>query len=276
MSSATAGTSKNVHPQTAPAKPIRNLAALSRLRARARQLHLFDGLVGLGRAVLLAAAASFVLDYLLDLPWGVRLFFLMVGLSLLVAWTAARLVRPLSRVIPDESLALLVEASNPDLHQSLITAIELTRPGVEGARHVSADLIASVVADVESRAREIAFDRIFRLRHLRRRAVLLGILTGAILVLSIASPGLASIWLERNLLLRGTKWPKETILQQYPPIPETVAVGDDLLVEVRVLRGDPRTVALESETPSAARRTYPMLRKEKASWDVRIVEAGGD
>jgi hypothetical protein len=67
------------------------------------------------------------------------------------------------------------------------------------------------------------------------------------LLLAALNPGLAAIWLSRDVLLSAERWPKETQLTLLKPTPPIyVATGDDVLIEVKVTRGSPTSVVLDS------------------------------
>ncbi|MCZ6794675.1 MAG: hypothetical protein O7J95_13790 [Planctomycetota bacterium] len=250
--------------------PRRNLAALSRLRHRLRRVHLLDGLLATGLIVGAGLCLSFALDYLLDVPRGVRGLFLVGAGGGLLILLFRRLWRPLSLQLSDEHLALLVEECNPGLKQSLITAIELSRQESEGSRYVSPELLGSVVKEVETEVHQTSFDRVIRLGRLRRNALGLFALVIAIYSGGASAPELARIWLQRNLLLGAERWPQETVLEQFPSIPETVAVGDSLLVHVRVLKGDPKLVSVQRQLRDGGTSSRLMDRREKSSWDVEL------
>ncbi len=248
-------------------RPKNSLAALSRLRQRLRSLRFFDGLVLSGLFVTAGVIVSFVLDYFLVLPVAVRGLFLVSGVLGILHLVFHKLLAPLSSQVSDEDLALLVEDSNPELRQSLVTVVQLSRQGSEGAQYVSSDLLSSVVEEVEKSVSGTAFDRVFKLGRLYRKALLLlGIGTGVVFG-AASSPELVSIWFQRDVLLGAGRWPKGTVLE-LPRVPETVATGDTVRVEVRVLRGNPKTVEVRREIKGGDRRANVMDRREKASWDI--------
>ncbi len=224
----------------------------------------------------LAGIVSFGLDYFLHLPQAVRGFFVVSGLVGAIVIVLRRLVSPLSRRVPDDELAMLVEETHPGMRQTLLTAVQLCRPQSVGGRYVSRELLDSVVDEVESRVGDIASGRVLQLRRLWRNALLLGVLALAVVVGGAGRPDLAKIWFRRNLLLLADPWPKGTELELDPTTPLLVAKGDDLPVSVRVLRGDPRSVSIEWEVGGGGERASNMERRESASRDVYIEEIGSD
>jgi hypothetical protein len=261
--------------------PRRSLAALERLRQRLRKLVIKDGVVWLALLVAAAMALSFALDYLFDLPRPIRALFLVAGAGGVAVLAFRRLVGPLAVPVSDESLALLVEEVNPGLKQSLITAVELSRPESESARHVSPALLASIVEDVERQVDGISFEKVFRLGRLRRNQLALAGLAAIAFGSAVSAPEVSGTWFRRNLLLRAERWPKATLLELEQEAPWVVAIGDNLPVAVRVLKGDPKTVSVEREAGGGwlgggRNRSSLMDRKDKASWDIVLENSRAD
>jgi hypothetical protein len=254
--------------------PRRSLALLEKLRQRIRRATAWDGLAWIGVLLVVAGIVSFGLDYSLQLPRAVRGFFALSGLVGAVIVVLRWLVSPLARRVSDEDLAMLVEETHPGMRQTLLTAVQLCQPESVGGRYVSRELLDSVVEEVESHVGDIAPGRVLRLGRLRRNVLILFGLTLAVLVGGAFRPELAKVWFKRNLLLSADPWPKSTILELDPATPLVVAMGDDLPISVRVLRGDPRNVTIEWELADSEERASNMDRHENASRDVYIEEVG--
>src|SRR5690606_4235695 len=230
-------------PADAPARrgPRASLQALERLRLRLRRLLPVDGAVAVMLAGFGLIALSFVLDYTLTLPAFVGIVFLFAGISLVGRRFISQLLRPLSRRVSDRDLAILVEDRNPQLHQAFITAIELGSGQGEAARYASPELLQSVIDDVERQVGAISFDRVFRAGRLDLSRHFLLVLVAGMLGLASIFPDHAKIWFQRNVLIASTRWPKATWLEE-PVLPEAIAIGDNLPLRVRVLRGSPKLV----------------------------------
>ena len=237
-------------------KPTRTLHGLVGLRGRIRRLILVDGLAVFALAVCGVALLTFVLDYALRLPWGVRATLLLVALTTLAAAFFRRLVLPRRADLPLEDLAILVEANNPELKQSLVTAVQLTSSNNRSAPYLSIDMIERVVDEVECNLPRVALHRV--LRRARTGKLLLAAVALAAFLGAVASArsDLATIWLRRNLLLGNEDWPKRVQLMLAAPTenPATVARGDDLPVEVRVTRGQLSSVEIRYWTMDGSRR----------------------
>lgn len=220
-----------------------------------RRLFLLEGILALLFGIAGGIAVSFVMDYFLVLPVGVRGVFLAAAIAGLGYAAHVHLVSRLGRRIPDDEIATLVERAYPDLKQSLMTAVELTRSDSETSLHVSPALIRRVVEDVEMRAGSLRVEEVCSLRKLRGKAVL-GVGAFAVLVAAaVADPALSRIWLRRNLLLRAEGWPQTTALELVLPVPPiTVAAGDPLEIAVRAARGSPGVVRLRHGEPGSPER----------------------
>ncbi len=242
-------------PNTLP-RPGRALEALARLREKIRRAFVTDGVVTISGLLIAGLAISFLADYLLTLPRGVRTVFLSLGGVILAFLIHRRITRPLALKLSDTDLANLVERANPELSQELITAVELTERSNESASYVSQDLLESVVASVDAKVARIPFDRIFSFRRLQRKGW--AAMGGLAIALGFAglNPALTRIWLSRNLLLSAQPWPKETQLELVkPPQPILLAIGDDLPIEVRAVRGTPSAVVVDSRIEGGSTRT---------------------
>jgi hypothetical protein len=246
-------------PEAAIPRPEKTLRALSELRRRIRKAFLFDGAVALALALLLWAPASFLLDYMLVLPRGVRAVLLAAAAGGLAWVFLTRLWRPRKVALGDEALAVLVEVHAPEMRQSLITAVELSREHHRGAAHVSPALIAEVVRQAEEASAAIQPSRVLDLRPLRKRSLLLLALAGVLIAGAATRPDLAGIWSRRLFGLSHERWPKSTELTLLCPRenPVTVALGDDLLVEAHV-RGAAAKVELDARADDGARWREPM------------------
>src|SRR5688500_1349063 len=167
-----------------PPEPKRSLAVLALLRNRLRSFSVWGGALAAGWFIVIALASSFVVDWSLVLPVPVRLVALVAGIGFLTHVLGSRILGPLSRRMPDTDLAKLMEASHPELRQSIISAIELSREGSEAALHVSPSMIASVIREAEADAERVDHRRVVDSAPLRRRSVFLG--AAVLLLLALA------------------------------------------------------------------------------------------
>ncbi|MBI4583950.1 MAG: hypothetical protein HY717_08000 [Planctomycetes bacterium] len=255
-------------------QPDRSLRALSGLRQRFRKVFLADGLLALGLAVCMAGAGVFVLDYFLSLPRGVRFVMLLGSAAYLGTLALRRIFQPARRPISLEELAVLVERAHPELKQSLITAVQLTRPEKGSVRYLSSPLIATVVSEVESKLPGIPLDQVVNLKPLYRSALLLFAVSVALLGGAVNHHELTGIWLRRLFLLSAERWPKNVQLELVSPAtnPVTIALGEDLPVEVRAVRGQVSQVEVRASSPEGSSRTE-LLRETPSHTFRRVFES---
>ncbi len=244
------------------------MEVLSRLRHQVRKAFLVDGLVTIAGLILAGLLVSFFADYLLTLPRGVRAVFLGAGGVFLAYLSQRRIARPLALKISDSDLANLLERANPQLSQELITAVELTQGSSEASAYVSASLLENVLKSVEEKVQAVSFSRIFSFGRLKRKGwAAMGALAVALSFAGL-NPGLTRIWFSRNVLLSGQPWPKETQLELVQPVPPfLLAIGDDLQLEVRAVRGAPAAVVLDLDIEGSMTRTQVLPEVSPGSYE---------
>lgn len=225
-------------------------ARLSRLRGAIRRLFAADGFSRLLLAMCAFVVATFLLDWSLILPAGVRLVLLAAGLAGFGILAYKRIVYPLGVKITDDDLALFVERHFPELDDRLISAIQLTRDSAgapEGSvAHNSPELVAALVADAEQATAQIDFRRVIIGKHVGKIALWAGL---AVLVLAgaaLARTDYAKIYFNR-VLGGSTKWPQRTHLKvlDFTDNRKVWPRGEDLTIAVQVEDHEPSKVMLE-------------------------------
>ena len=208
---------------------------LAELRVAMRRSLAIRGLAGLALALLGALAVTFILDWWLRLTQGQRA--LVSGLALvgvgLVIWRW--LVTPLSRRLPDEELALVLDNCFPAAADRFITAVE-TMASPAGKAHFSEQLLGAVLRQADEEAAKISsqtpLDR-ERLGHwLAGGAGALGMVA----LIWACFPATMNIWFQRDVLLREVAWPQATYLT-------VVGFGEK---PIRVMRGGTLDLVVEA------------------------------
>lgn len=232
------------------------------LAARTRRLVI---LRGVGTVALLLAGVilvTFAADYLLRLPKGMRA----LSLAALVAVTAAAFLRslwlPLRTRATSDELALRIEATFPDLKDSLISAVQLSRQIRSEEFYQSRDLARSVIALGTRSVKGLDLSRAAPGGQTYKvLGSALGVF-GFLAILAAWSPYHAATWFQRICLLQGVEWRKSIVLRvDLPPEGATVARGDDFTVRVGVEKGDPGEVLIHSRVESRGRwEVRPMVR----------------
>lgn len=191
---------------------------LQRLAQLRRQIATWFWVDGLSR-LLWAVIGLFVLDLLID--WSFRMdkpqravmLALMLGM---MAWVAIRrLVRPLSATISDDALALEVERLNPQLNQSVISALQFSRMEELERLGYSPAMVRQTVQGGATAATAVNYSAVLDEREFRQNAFLMAVAT-ILLVLTAAGAvmhPMMRIWANRNLLLGDMVWPQKTYLR---------------------------------------------------------------
>jgi hypothetical protein len=224
---------------------------LSRLRGAIRRLFALDGLSRLLLALAAFVVATFLLDWSLLLPPGVRLVLLAAGLVGFGVLGFKRILYPMGVKISDDDLALFVERHFPELNDRLISAIQLTReplgaPAEAAINTNSPELVAALVADAEQATSQINFKRVIIGKHVGKIALWAGAAFLALTGAAVAQPHLASIYLNR-IFGGSTKWPQRTHLEvlDFADNHKVWPRGEDLTIAVQVKDHEPSKVMLE-------------------------------
>jgi hypothetical protein len=176
----------------------------------------------------------FHIDWVQELPWGVRCGVLVVLLSGLTAALALKVFTRLFREFRDVALALVLERRFPKiLGDRLITAVELADPKKSAAIGYSAAMVQETIHEAAQRVEQLKIKEVFDWERLTRRGIVIGILilggyllagTSFSTVNAVQGHGfttagfgqfheVAEIWFERNILLQNVIWPRMAHLQ---------------------------------------------------------------
>lgn len=219
---------------------------------------------GLGKTALLVAALVllfFALDRWLRLPTPIRLLHTAaVGGALVVG--ALRFVRyPLRRAFTEVDLALWLEHTYPELHQRLVSAVQLQSAREGDLRNQSRAMIEALWRETATMAGRLRLDALFDARG-TVRVVGGALLIGALLAGgAVWSPQTANTFVLRHLGL-SVDYPRETTLRvELPPAgPDlqrtdgdgtselVLPAGADLIVSVLAEGTVPKEVFLDLRT----------------------------
>ena len=222
----TAATSRT---DSVPASPTlqAKLAAL-----RARHLGVLAG-TGLALAIIICLELLALLmfaDWWLDFPWTVRLLLFLVQFGIF-NWILFQFVfHPYFRPPDDETLALQVEKTHPELKSRLISSVQFAKPGAlsPGA---SAALALSTIEQTEAMTSSMDFRRIVSLDSLQKLAI------AAAFVLFLTLGGLfASRAVSADLIKRA--------FLSNVPVPRKTRI-DWISGDLTIGRGD--TIVLEAQ-----------------------------
>jgi hypothetical protein len=186
----------------------------------------------------------FTFDWVQEAPRAVRLYTLVVIVAALLALVITRIVLRLAREFSAPSLALVLERRFPQLlGDRLITAVELADVEKQAEYGYSPELIRKTIDDARERVGQVPVSQAFNWGRLRRQGYRFAALTlGVLLLVGIGVCAIwavkprqftggfsdvASIWVERNVLLRNTAWPRQAYLELLDFPGDEVRIGRD-------------------------------------------------
>jgi len=220
-----------------PADPVAPSAALTgkldALRRKQVAVAVGAGVSEGVSAVVLLLAAGMLLDWLLDLPVGVRVLLLLGDLAAVSAIAWFRLLAPLLYGPDEDAAALMVERAHPDFRSRLIASVQLTRPRAVPPGGSTA-LVRALVAETETMAATHDFGAVVRLDRLGRAAGAAAVLLAAGFA-AFAWGGESSVDLLKRVFLSSTPVPRKTRVECVSG-DKVVALGDAVTLEA-VARG---------------------------------------
>jgi hypothetical protein len=194
---------------------------------------------GVFKLTSLPTGVPYYVDWVQILPTGVRLFILLSLVAAILALLALKVITRLFTDFTDAAVALVLERRFPKLlGDRLITAVELSDPVAAEEHGYSGDMVRETIHEAADRVGKVPVKEVFDWKRLIVRGVILGVLTLGFYLLAGAgfcairaaygdTPALAgygdfnevaTIWVERNVLLRNTIWPRRAHLEivDYP------------------------------------------------------------
>lgn len=201
------------------------------LRRRRRMVFFGEGFSILLGVICLLVLGQGLADWWFDLPWLVRLCFLLADFGLIGWIYHHHLLTPLRKTASLSATALTVEKKWPHLNQTLVSAVELAE-GRKGATRGSMQLVGIVVQQARDRTTDLDFKTVVSTRTLNRRFWPVGVAvlaTGALIFVTWPASG---AFLERMILL-NVPLPTKTVVI---PITRdmTIPIGTDVELQVRV------------------------------------------
>lgn len=191
------------------------VSRLARLRRQVAVWFWVDGLSKLLWAVIGLFLVDLALDLLFRMDKPQRAVMLAI-IAAAVAYVGYRwLLRPLNATISDDALVLEVERKNPQLSESVISALQFARMDDFGSKGYSPAMVRQTVQRGATASADINFSNVIDGREMRVNSVLLFfavVICGAVVVGSLVNPLMAT-WANRNLLLGDREWPQKTYLR---------------------------------------------------------------
>ncbi len=209
---------------------------LAKVRSKERSFVFIQGICRVLVALVLVVVAFFLIDWIADLPYGARLLTAAIGLAV-VGYVAYRsLYLELKKIQDDDEMALRVEARNPDLRGRLISTLQLVRTKSSGAYAGSTELLAALEEETVRMSDPLDFSQIVSTVMLKR------LLIAALIVIVIKAALLVEFpdhfkAMADRLVHPESQYPTKTRIKGEPRVPQFVARGDDIPVEVTLDTG---------------------------------------
>ena len=226
---------------------------------------------GIGQWLLITIAVLLLdmgLDRLFKMDFAQRTVMLsltVIGLAVLFFW---KVIRPIWLRPSDSALVYEVEKKNPQLNESLLSAMQLDRLKGDKAKlaGVSQQLVDVTIKQGFQDAEKVDFGGVLDLgqQRLNWSMFAVGALLAAVVGIGSASHPFLNTWFKRNVLLTNDQWPQETYLQVVGVRDGKLRIprGSDHRQLVQVLDNSAVTdvlVSLEMDTPTG-RSTLPMKK----------------
>ncbi|MFT7630452.1 MAG: hypothetical protein ACI87E_001458, partial [Mariniblastus sp.] len=173
---------------------------------------------GVGRwlMVLLAVVAvDVLLDRTFKMDFAQRLVMLIVmagGAAIYFGW---RVIKPLMSRPNDDALIYEVESKNPELKESLISSVQLSREKDLAGMGMSAELAQATIDRGLSKAAAIDFGKSLDLSKNAQNWMLLlaGVVAFGTIGWGVSETKFMRTWFHRNILLLDDQWPQTTYLE---------------------------------------------------------------
>ena len=191
------------------------LRKLNRMRG---QLTRWIVVHGLGRwllVVLLILLADMLLDRAFKMDSAQRLVMLVIMGVAALAYFGWKVLKPLGARPNDDALIYEIENKNPELKESLISSMQLSREKDLGAMGVSPELANATIQQGLDGAGAINFGEALDLESHARNWMLLitGIIVAAGLGWGVMNNQFLTTWFNRNIMLLEDQWPQSTYLE---------------------------------------------------------------
>ena len=171
---------------------------------------------GLGRwliAILAVLAFDVALDRFFKMDFAQRLVMLIAMGVAAVVYFGIRVVKPLFSRLSDDALIYEVENKNPELKESLLSSVQLSRDEDWKQWGTSAALAAATIQQGIEKSKLVDFSKALDLsRHLQNWLLLMAGLAMAVGV-GISQTEFLKTWFNRNILLLEDQWPQATYLE---------------------------------------------------------------
>ena len=179
--------------------------SLARVRDGIRTYVWLEGVIALVCLVGAAFWVALAIDWVFEPSRQIRLLGWCVLFALAVCVIYKLVISRLGRRLSDAELALILERRFPELHDSLLTVVELQQRDVPGA--IQRRFVEKAGELADTRVAGLPLGRVFDRRPLVRRGLLSVVLCLSVLIFALTCRDAFAVWLER-LSLSPDLWPR--------------------------------------------------------------------
>ncbi|MDG2015045.1 MAG: hypothetical protein P8J33_16185, partial [Pirellulaceae bacterium] len=185
---------------------------LKKLRGAIVRFLWIDGLSKVLALLVLLVLVDLGIDRVFKMDLAQRGIMLAFMAAMLLGAVYYWLIRPLSKKVTDDALLLQVEGQHRELRQSVISAAQLARGSNYEEQGVSQTMVEATIRRGGQMAEAIRFGSAIDAAAFLRNLILL---LGAFAALAAMGWGVANsdfwgTWFNRNILLSGDQWPRQT------------------------------------------------------------------
>ncbi|MEZ6091290.1 MAG: polyketide synthase [Pirellulaceae bacterium] len=240
----THSSASKIHPQLQ--------AVIAKLRRMVRQYIVVDFALTALVAVGIAFWGGLLLDYGpiliggLEMPRSARMLLLVALVVVLAVLFVRLLVMRMTRQLPDESLALLLERKHPELGERLMTSVQLASTESAYGSH-SRSLYEHVRREAASLSESLDIRRVFQWKPLVHKAIAVAVMLAALIVFALIAPSIAGQAVSRMLALSDEPWPRRAKLEMVGvevPISSFDDLDDNAPPQVKLLAFEDRTLQI--------------------------------
>ncbi len=256
---------------------------LSKLHALRRSIGVW--LLVRGAALVLAAlAALLLLSLWLDWSWMLdrsqRVICLVIAAALLGYLAFRHLLKPLSRSLDEETLALRVEEKHHELREGLINALQFSKIKDPAQLGLSPEMVKATIESGNEAAGRADFSDVLDRSVFVRNLVItvFFLLFIAALAVGVATNNTLGIWFNRMFMLGEDRYPRNTrfVLNLNDQGELLLPRGDDWEAMIKVTGVVPQSVYIDYDPKTGGAATLLMARQGDADADATEAEFGAN
>ena len=245
--------------------------ALLELGLRMRRQHIYRGLIQLTYTAVAGLVVFFLVDWLTNMPYAVRLCAWVAALVYGIVWFIRKPLRTSRQPVDMQQIGLLIEQRFPELHSRMISTLQFqSEDGVGKA--MSVDLVEGVLDQTFHQLPNIKMDSIVDMAGLKRGLKYLGI---SILLIGAAG-GIGHAYFGafiQRLVMPSAEYPTKTQIVEVNA-PEVIPIDTPFSMHIRAGGRIPRVGHVEVRNEEGFTSNIE-LSLDKGANDLFTVEMPG-